>query len=286
MTDHTTEFEKHRSRLFGIAYQLLGSVSDADDVVQDAWLKWSQADAPVGHPGAYLARTVTNLSLNRLTSAAARREHYIGPWLPEPLVDAAPDAADAVEQTESVSLAMLVVLESLSPLERAAFILYDVFGYSVGEIATILDRTEPAVRQLTHRARSHIASRRPRFDTSREEQRRVTEEFLAACLGGDMQRLLDLLAPDVAVWTDGGGKVAFAAQRPMRGSRGAAWGAIEAFSRTPDRDASVVLVNGRPGFVVTSADLIDSVAYLEVVDGRIKAVWVIRNPDKLRHLRR
>lgn len=284
VTDRTTVFEQHRGRMFGIAYRMLGSITDAEDVLQDAWLKWSQAAGHVSQPGAYLARTVTNLSLNRLTSAAARREEYVGPWLPEPLVGTAPDVADEVELSESVSLAMLVVLESLSPLERAVFILRDVFGYSFRELAEILGRSEPAVRQLAHRAKSDVAARRPRFDATQEERRRVTEEFLAACLSGDVDRLLALLAPDVAVWTDGGGKVSFAAQRPVRGAKGAAWGAMEIFRRLPDVAASMAVVNGRPGFVVTSSGAVNSVACLEVTAGRIAEIRVIRNPDKLRHL--
>lgn len=272
--------------MFGVAYRMLGTVSDAEDVLQDAWLRWSQATGSISKPGAYLARTVTNLSLNRLTSAAARREEYVGPWLPEPLVGTVPDVADEVELSESVSLAMLVVLESLSPLERAVFVLRDVFGYPLREVAEILGRSEEAVRQLAHRAKSHIVARRPRFDTTEEEQRRVTEEFLAACISGDVDRLLELLAPDVEVWTDGGGKVSFAAQRPVRGAKNAAWGAMEIFRRLPDAAANVAVVNGHPGFVVTSSGAIDSVACLEVTNGRITAVRVIRNPDKLRHLSR
>jgi RNA polymerase sigma-70 factor (ECF subfamily) len=284
VTDRAGTFEEHRGRMFGIAYRMLGSVTDAEDVVQDAWLKWSQADRPVEKPGAYLARTVANLSLNRLTSAAAQREHYVGPWLPEPLVGTAPDVADDAELAESVSLAMLVVLESLSPLERAVFILREVFGYPFREVAEVLGRSEVAVRQLAVRAKSHVAARRPRYRTSAAEQRRVTEQFLTACLGGDLGRLMELLAPDVTVWTDGGGKVTDIARRPIHGARYAARGALEAFRRLTDLGAIPALVNGRPGVVLTSGGAVDSVLCLEVADGRITEVRVVRNPDKLRHV--
>jgi RNA polymerase sigma-70 factor, ECF subfamily len=289
VNDRTADFEQHRGRLFGIAYRMLGSVADAEDVMQDAWLKWSQVDVPVEKPGAYLARTVTNLSLNRLTSATAQRERYVGPWLPEPLIgDSSPDVvndvADAAEQAESVSLAMLVVLESLSPAERAVFILREVFGYPHREIADALGRTEAAVRQLARRAKSQVADRRPRFPTSAAEQRRVTEEFLTACMGGDIGRMMELLAPDVMVWTDGGGQISGAASHPVRGSEHAAHGALRAFRGLTDATTSFTLVNGRPGVVITEGGVVDRVACMEVVDGLITEVRVICNPEKLRHV--
>jgi RNA polymerase sigma-70 factor (ECF subfamily) len=278
----TAAFEEQRRRLFGIAYRMLGSVADAEDVVQDAWLKWSQA-GPVQKPGAYLARIVTNLSLNRLTSAAAQRERYVGPWLPEPLVST-PDVADEVEQAESVSLAMLVVLESLSPLERAVFVLREVFGYAYAEVAEALGRSEAAVRQLAHRAKSHVAARRPRFATTAEERRRVTEEFLAACVGGDMERMLELLAPDVVMWSDGGGK-AQAALRPVRGAEKVARWTLGVIRRQEGEMAAWPgVVNGRPGLVFTLDGRLDTVASAEVAGGRIVALHIIRNPDKLRHV--
>jgi RNA polymerase sigma-70 factor (ECF subfamily) len=287
MTGRTAAFEEHRRRLFGIAYRMLGSVADAEDVLQDAWLKWSQVEGQVDRPGAYLARTVTNLSLNRLTSASAQRESYVGPWLPEPLVgDTAPDVAEEVERAESVSLAMLVVLESLSPLERAVFILREVFGYPHAEIAEVLGRSEAAVRQLAGRAKSHVAARRPRFDTTAEEQRRITEEFLAACLGGDLNRMMELVAPDVVVWADGGGRIS-AARRPLLGADHAVrWlaGVIARFVDLGEITVASTLVNGRPGVVVAVGDQVDSVVSADVEDGRITAIRLIRNPDKLRHV--
>src|SRR5215470_3419484 len=223
MTDSALDFfEEHRPVLFGIAYRMLGSVADAEDILQDAWLKWSSVDNQEGaHPRAYLARTVTNRSLNRLGSAAARRESYVGPWLPEPLVTADDNAAREAEQAEAVSLAMLVVLETLSPLERAVFVLRDVFGFQSGEIARILGRSEASVRQVSSRARSHVQARRPRYDAPAQTRRLVTDRFLAACLGGDLNQVMELLAPDVTAWTDGGGKIR-AALRPLHGAENVA----------------------------------------------------------------
>jgi RNA polymerase sigma-70 factor (ECF subfamily) len=280
----TAEFERHRDRLFGIAYRMTGSVADAEDLVQDAWIRWSRVTGEVAEPGAYLARTVTNLALNRLSSAAVQRERYVGPWLPEPLVTS-PDVAEEVEQAESVSLAMLVVLESLSPLERAAFILREVFGYTHREVAGALDRSEPSVRQLVRRARSHVEARRPRYDASPADQQRLTEEFLAACLGGDLDRLMKLLAPDVTVWTDGGGKRA-AALRPLHGADKVARWFIAVSAEVAGRVAiRPVHVNGRPGALLIIDGVLDSVATVDINDqGQITAARLVRNPDKLRHI--
>jgi len=278
-------FTEHRPALFGIAYRMLGSVADAEDVLQDAWLKWSSvASGSVESPRAYLARTVTNLSVNRLTSAAKRREAYVGPWLPEPLVTAA-DAASEAERTEAVSLAMLVVLQTLSPLERAVFVLREVFGFSFGEIAGMLGRTEVSVRQVGSRARSHVQARRPRFDAPAETRRRVTDEFLSACVGGDLNKMMELLAPDVTAWTDGGGKVR-AALRPLHGAdRVARWLLGVVRLPLPEPATRQVTVNGQPGLLVTSAGAPDSVIAADLgPDGRITAIRLIRNPDKLRHI--
>ncbi|WP_262701682.1 MULTISPECIES: RNA polymerase sigma-70 factor [Streptomyces] len=279
----TTTFEEHRRMLFGIAYRMLGSVADAEDVVQDAWLRCSQVSTPVENPAGYLTRTVTNLALNRLTSAAVTREQYVGPWLPEPLVTR-PDVGEEVELAESVSLAMLVVLESLSPLERAVFVLKEVFGFSFREIAAMLDRGEAAVRQVGSRARAHVQARRPRYDAPAEVRRQVTEEFLAACLGGDLNRMMELLAPDVTAWSDGGGKVK-AALRPQRGAdKVARFLAAVIAQPMEDPRAHAVDVNGRPGLLLTVAGRPDTVACAEVEDGRITEIRIIRNPEKLRHL--
>jgi RNA polymerase sigma-70 factor (ECF subfamily) len=265
---------------------MLSSVADAEDIVQDAWLKWSAVDADrIAQPRAYLARTVTNLSLNKLQSAAAQRESYVGPWLPEPLVTA-PDASGGVEQAETVSLAMLVVLETLSPLERAVFLLKEVFGFSYGEIGEMLDRSEAAVRQVGSRARSHVQARRPRYDAPPETRRKATEEFLAACLGGDINRMMELLAPDVTVWSDGGGKIR-AALRPLHGAdKVSRWilGIIERYL-PEDLGAHPVDVNGKFGLLLTTAGAPDDVITVELDEaGRIAEVRLVRNPDKLRHV--
>ncbi|MFD8984938.1 RNA polymerase sigma-70 factor [Streptomyces sp. NPDC059564] len=279
----TAVFEQHRPMLFGIAYRMLGSVADAEDLVQDTWLRCSQVSGRIDNPVGYLARTVTNLALNRLTSAAVKREQYVGPWLPEPLVTV-PDATGDTEVAESVSLAMLVVLESLSPLERAVFVLKEVFGFSYREIAGTLDRTEVSVRQVGSRAKSHVQARRPRYAAPAEVRRQVTDEFLAACLGGDLNRMLELLAPDVTAWNDGGGKVK-AALRPLHGAENVAR-FLAAVLAQPMEDPRLVAVdvNGSPGLLLTAAGRPDSVACVEVEDGRITEIRVIRNPDKLRHL--
>lgn len=281
-------FEEHRPVLFGIAYRMLGSVADAEDIVQDAWLKWSAVDTDqVGQPRAYLARTVTNLALNRLTSAVRQRETYVGPWLPEPLVIAEDDTERAVELGESVSLAMLVVLETLSPLERAVFVLKEVFGFTFAEIAGMLVRSEASVRQVGRRARSHVQARRPRYDAPADVRRRITSEFLAACLGSDLNQVMELLAPDVTAWTDGGGKIR-AALRPLHGAdKVARWILGVLAAQLPDIGIYPVLVNGQPGLLVTSADTPDNVVAADPgIDGRIEAIRLIRNPDKLRHLTR
>lgn len=268
--------------LFGIAYRMLGSVADAEDILQDAWLRWSAVTTLVDNPEAYLSRIVTNLCLNKLRSAAAKRESYVGPWLPEPLLATPDDAAETVEMAESISLGMLVVLESLSPLERAVFVLREVFGYSFEEVASMLNRTPASVRQVGHRARSHVQARRPRFDASDELRREVTEEFMAACVSGDLNKVMSLLAPDVTVWTDGGGKVR-AALRPLSGPDAVSrWiaGVIGRFEG--DVELELAEINGRLGVVVSSGGQIDSVADFDILDGKITAIWAVRNPDKLR----
>ena len=213
----TDEFSAHRDTLFGIAYRMLGSVTDAQDAVQDAWLRWAAADrAAVRHPRAYLIRTISRLSLDRLRSATSRREVYVGPWLPEPLATG-PDVAEEVAQADSVSMALLVVLETLSPLERAVFVLREAFELPYGEIAEALGSTEPAVRQVAHRARAHVAARRPRYASDPRAHRTVSERFLAACASGELAELVGVLAPDVTLVADGGG-VARAPLMPLRGA--------------------------------------------------------------------
>ena len=285
-TDEQT-FSEHRNLLFAIAYRLLGSAADAEDVVQDAWFKWSAADrGQVLDPKAYLARIVSNLAMDRLRSTRRQRETYVGPWLPEPILTQA-DATEDVATAESVSLAMLVVLETLSPLERAVFVLKDVFDFSFAEIAEAVDRSESAVRQAGHRARNHIQARRPRFETDRVKRRAVTERFFAATTGGDINALMELLAPDVTLWTDGGGKVR-QAMRPIIGAEKVARWIAGTITRPyegveiADMTAEVVDINGGPGIVIRGAGR--TIATLTVDlddDGRIVTIHNVANPDKL-----
>jgi RNA polymerase sigma-70 factor (TIGR02957 family) len=281
-------FEAHRGLMFAVAYRMLGSIADAEDAVQDAWLRWSAASrADVLDPKAYLARVVTTTALNRLRSARARREAYVGPWLPEPLLtEAGPDAAERAELAESVSVAMLVVLESLTPDERAVFVLREVFGFGHAEIGAALGRSAPAVRQLAHRAREHVQARRPRFDVDWDQQREVTERFLAAAAGGDIDGLMTVLAPDVTLLTDGGGK-ARAALRPIVGARKAAR-FLAAISTRPymgmdisDMTLAAAEINGSPGTMIMTGGRAIAALTLTVSGGRITAIQLLANPDKL-----
>jgi RNA polymerase sigma-70 factor (TIGR02957 family) len=285
-------FDRYRRLLFGVAYQMLGSVADAEDTVQDAWLRWSAADrSEVTDPRAYLVQVTTRLALDRLRSAQSRRESYVGPWLPEPLLTAPPVASgppapspdEAAELGEQVSLALLVVLETLSPVERAVFVLREVFGVSAAEVGDILGRSEPAVRQLAHRAREHVEARRPRFDTDRREQREVTERFLAAAAGGDVDSLLAVLAPDVVLITDGGGR-AKAARRPITGADKVARflvGIAQQGADIPGLRMEVAEVNGWPAIVGwVGAEPFGSIS-LTLSGERIHQILVVVNPDKL-----
>ncbi|XVV14879.1 RNA polymerase sigma-70 factor [Actinoplanes sp. CA-131856] len=280
----TTAFDDYRNLLFAVAYRILGSASDAEDAVQDAWLRWSAADrSDVSDPKAYLTRIVTNVAMDQLRSTRRQRETYVGPWLPEPILTTA-ETADA----DSVSMAMLVVLESLSPLERAVFVLREVFDFSYPEIATAVERSEAAVRQSAHRAREHVRARRPRFAADRARQRDVTDRFLSAATGGDINTLMEVLAPDVTLWTDGGGKVR-QALRPVTGAeKVAAW--FAAVGRRPyegvtpaEMDVTLTELNGGFGLVFTGAGRVISTVTFEFDnDGRITAIHNVANPDKLR----
>ncbi|MET7527605.1 RNA polymerase sigma-70 factor [Streptomyces sp900116325] len=280
-------FHKHRNLLFSVAYRLLGTAADAEDAVQDAWIKWSSADrSQVADPKAYLTRIVSNLALERLRSTRYKRETYVGPWLPEPILTSG-DTAEAVTDAESVSMAMLVVLETLSPLERAVFVLKEVFDFSHAEIAEAVERSEAAVRQAAHRAREHVRARRPRFTTDRPRQREVTERFFAAATGGDVNALMELLSPDVTLWTDGGGKVR-QALRPVVGAQTvAAWfaaiGTVTYQGVEPaDMNAELVEINGGPGMLFSgSGRVIATVTFDFDADGRITSIHNVANPDKL-----
>jgi RNA polymerase sigma-70 factor (TIGR02957 family) len=280
----TEVFTEHRRLLFDVAYRMTGSVADAEDLVQEAWLRWSTVDEDsVNNPKTYLVRTVTNLSINQLTSARARRETYVGPWLPEPLLTQ-PDASQEAEMAESISLAMLVVLETLSPLERAVFLLHDVFGYSHTEIASIVDKPETSVRQTASRARAHVAARRPRFDTDTKVSIEAVERFRDACLGGDLNALLDLLAPDVVAWSDGGGKVQ-AALRPLEGADHVArWVLGVTRKGAAGITFDIATINGQPGLLGTLDGVPVGAVAFDVADGRIAALRFVVSPDKLRGL--
>ncbi|MFE1861176.1 RNA polymerase sigma-70 factor [Streptomyces anandii] len=285
----TDLFEEHRPVLMGVAYRMLGRVADAEDVVQDAWLRWSRADHDaVREPRAYLVRVTTRLAIDRLRQIKSRGEAYVGPWLPEPLVtDVAGTVADTAEQAvlaDSVSLAVLVVLESLSPLERAVFVLREAFGYPYAEIAAMLERGEPAVRQLAGRARRHVEERRPRYEVDPAQRRVLTERFLAAAANGDLEGLMALLAPDVRLVGDSGGKakaplrILSTADKVGRFLVGAARKGIA------DPSFRILELNGGPALLVLSGGRPDSVFQLDVADGRVQAVYIIRNPDKLTSL--
>jgi RNA polymerase sigma-70 factor (TIGR02957 family) len=282
-------FEAHRDLMFAVAYRMLGTVTDAEDAVQDAWLGWSAAPRhEVAEPRAYLARVITNTSLNRLRSARARREAYPGPWLPEPLLtQASPDSSERAELTESVSLAMLVVLESLTPQERAVFVLREVFAFGYAEIGAALGRSDVSVRQLAHRARQHVQARRPRFEVDRGQQREVTQRFLDAAVGGDIDRLMAVLAPDVILTSDGGG-LARAARRPITGA-GKVGRFLAAISSRPYQGTDIsamkieiAQINGGPGALMTSGGRVLLAATWLVAGGRVTAIQLVTNPDKLR----
>ncbi len=275
-------FVRHRSLLFTVAYEMLGSAADAEDVVQETWLRWSKVDqAQVLDHRAYLVRIVTRQALNRLRTLARRREEYVGEWLPEPLATG-PDVAADVELAESVSIAMLTVLETLAPAERAVFVLREVFDLPYEEIAGAVGKTPAAVRQIAHRAREHVAARRPRVPVSTAEQQQVVDRFLAAVRDGDLQALLDVLAPDVVMIADGGGLVS-AARRPVVGAQRAAAFLVNAH-RLVDFEARPAWFNGSPGARIDIAGRLDTVVSLTVQDGRITGIFAIRNPDKLTHL--
>ncbi|WP_209648690.1 RNA polymerase sigma-70 factor [Kibdelosporangium banguiense] len=284
----TAAFGEHRNLLFSVAYRILGTAADAEDAVQDAWMKWSAADrSEVADPKAYLVRIVSNVALDRLRSAQARRETYVGPWLPEPILTNAAEDPATVDLADSVSMAMLVVLETLSPLERAVFVLKEAFGFSHGEIAEAVERSESSVRQAAHRAREHVQARRPRFHADRARQREVTERFFAAATGGDINTLMQLLSPDVTLWTDGGGKVR-QAMRPVIGAdKVATW--FAAISTRPyqgveiaDMTAELAELNGSVGIVFAGAGRVIATLALDLDHtGHITAIHNVANPDKL-----
>lgn len=262
-----------------IAYRMLGTVADAEDAVQDTFVRWSGADhASLREPVAWLTRVLTNACLNRLTSARARREEYVGPWLPEPVVTEGP--FETVEQRESVSMAMLVVLERLSPPERAVFVLREAFGHAHAEIADMLELTAAHSQQLYRRARSHVDEGRARFTTSSDQRRRITERFLDAARGGDADALRRLFAEDVVSWADGGGKTV-AARKPVIGAERVSQYLGWMSRDIPGLTVRLTEINGAPGIVALVDGAALLVVSLHVVDGAVAQVYVVANPDKL-----
>lgn len=279
--DAAASFHPLRPKLIRIAYRMLGSVADAEDVVQEAFLRWLDADREsVREPEAFLRRVVTRLCIDHLRSARHRRETYIGPWLPEPVIEP-PES-----EFDDITLPLMMALERLSPLERAAFLLHDVFGVSFDEIAETIGREPAACRQLASRARNHVRAARPRFTLPKERGLELAAAFFAASRNGDMQRLRALLAADVAVYADGGGKVP-AAMRPIVGFDKVMQfqtSLAQFFAKNMSRLLRYGFINGLPGFLtIEHGDILQTTA-LQIDDGKITAIYVIRNPDKLQHL--
>ncbi len=277
-------FSQHRPLLFSIAYRMLGSVMDAEDVVQEAFLRWQQrqgTEAAVESPKAFLSTVVTRLCIDQLRSAQARREEYVGPWLPEPLVATAEEAVGAVELADSLSLAFLVLLESLSPVERAVFLLHEVFRYPYDEVARMVGKSEANCRQIAGRARRHVEERRPRFDAAPEQQERLTRQFVHACTTGDMAALLTLLADDITLWSDGGGKVA-AARRPIHGSLNVARFLLGVLPKAPPGlTFRFARINGQLGVMGEMEGRTVYVTTLDIAGERIQGIRIVANPDKL-----
>lgn len=284
MTDDP--FVTLRSLLFTVAYEILGSAADAEDTVQETWLRWdgigADGRAEVVDPRAYLVRIVSRLSLNRLRTLARRKEDYVGEWLPEPLLTT-PDVAEDVELAESVSMAMLTVLETLTPTERAVFVLREVFDLPFDEIAAATGKSAAATRQIAHRARSHVAARRPRVEMDRTEQRRVVARFLTALRTGDLQGLMDALASGAVLIADGGGVVA-AVRQPVVGAKKIV-NLLGGFARlAPAAVIEPCMLNGALGARVLLDGAVDTVIGFAFEDGRISRVFAVRNPDKLHRL--
>ena len=286
VTDDLNDFQAQRPRLFALAYRLLGSASDAEDAVQDTYLRWEGADhAAILNPAAWLTRVLTNLCLNQLTSARARRENYIGPWLPEPVLtqDAALGPLETAQQRESVSMAMLILLEQLTPPERAVFVLREAFGYPHREIAEVLELSEANCQQLYKRAKDRIDQGRPRFTASAEQSRRIAEKFFAAAGRGDLAGLEELLAGDVVAWADSDGK-ARAARRPVHGADKVAR-LMLGLTRYATADLSFTEVNGLPAIVGHTTEGTFGAMLFQVGADRVTAVYSVVNPEKLEFLR-
>ena len=279
MTDTSDTFESYRPLMFAIAYRMLGSAMEAEDIVQEAFLRYQAADH-VESPKAFLSTVVTHLCLDQLKSAQAKREEYVGPWLPEPLLT---PATPFDSRYESISMAFLVLLESLTPVERAVFLLREVFDYDYREIAHVVGKEEAACRQLFHRARQHVAEHRPRFQASREEHQQMLEKFMQVAMNGDLAAMTDLLTEDISLYSDGGGK-ASAATRPLYGRDVVGRMLHGLWSRAPATFTYQIReVNGRPALVVFDEQHQPFlISMFEVEEGRISKLFIMRNPDKMR----
>lgn len=280
-------FNQSRFRLQAIAYRMLGSIADAEDMLQETFIKWQQAPIQeINNPQAYLTTIVTRLCIDRLRSVRWQREQYLGTWLPEPIVSQRLDEPNEnIELADSLAMAFLVMLEKLSPIERAVFLLREVFEYDYDQISTIVDKTVPNCRQIVRRAKQHLGSRRSRFLPSLQQQEKLTQQFIQACNQGDLPELIDLLATDITLCSDGGGKVS-ALLKPIQGNVKVARFLI-ALRRSrliPNYDLEVVKVNGQIGITYSSGAVIQNVAVLEIIDYKIYAIFFVRNPDKLRHV--
>jgi RNA polymerase sigma-70 factor (TIGR02957 family) len=279
------EFQTRRGRLFGLAYRLLGSAAEAEDAVQDAFLRWDRADlATIEHPDAWLAKVVTNLCLTRLTAARATREQYLGPWLPEPVPTDALGPLETAEQRESVSLAVLTLLERLTPAERAVFVLREAFGYTHREVAEVMELSEANCRQLYRRATQHLAAHRPRFQPSREQRERLAARFLAAAQDGDLRGLEEVLAEDVTSWADGGGHVG-TARRPVTGRDRVVRYLAGGWRKVPvGLEFAFAEVNGTTAILAVAGGTVLAAVALEFDGERIAEIRIMANPEKLSHL--
>jgi len=289
MATRDDAFTAARPLLFAIAYRMTGSVMDAEDLVQDTYLRWREApDGEVRSPNAYLATIVTRLAINHLNAARTRRETYVGPWLPEPLVtDPAPDAAQTVELAESLSMAFLVLLERLSPVERAVLLLHDVFDFDYATIARIVEKSEPNCRQILARAKQHLAEPHPRFAVDPARAEELLRRFTAAAGAGDLDTLLTVLAEDITLWADGGGKVKGAASKPVRGATPVARSVINGMRRGVPAGATLqpATLNGQPAIIASVAGRALAALIFDVWGDRIHTIYVVSNPDKLHGLR-
>jgi RNA polymerase sigma-70 factor (ECF subfamily) len=286
---HLETFNQHRSLLFAIAYRMLGTVTDAEDMVQETFLRWQQtAEATVKSAKSYLSTIITRLCIDHLRSARVQREQYVGPWLPEPIMtqQQTDDPAAQVELADSLSIAFLVVLERLSPIERAVFLLREVFEYDYDEIAQMVEKSPANCRQILRRSRQHITAQRPRFSVSQQQQEQITAKFLEASTQGNLQGLMSLLAKDVTFWSDSGGRVA-AALKPIQGAVKVTRFLLAIRSKWLSTSiAQIIEINGQPGMITRVDGCVHSVTTFDIVDGSIQSIYVVRNPEKLKRMSR